>query len=202
MSKESIEFDEMRVDFIRELGNIGGASATTSLSILLNAQVKMSIPDVNILEFNELTEILGGTENLVVAVMSPIVGELNGIIMLVLEEEKAKNLADLLVEEKQLDFSELDLSALNEIGNILISTYLSALESLTNFKVRTVPPQLCIDMAGAILSVPAIEFGKDGDRALVIKSGFSNIEENISGYMILISDVHSYDKMYDSLGVR
>ncbi len=202
MSRESIEFDEMRVDFIRELGNIGGASATTSLSILLNAQIKMSLPDVSVLEFNELTEILGGRENLVVAIMSPIIGELEGIIMFILGEDAAKRLADLLVEEKQSDFSELDLSALNEIGNILIGTYLTALESLTNFKVRTMSPQLCIDMAGAILSVPAIEFAQGGDKALVIKSEFNSVEEDISGYMIVISDIHSYDKMYDSLGTR
>lgn len=199
-----IELDSMQRDFLTELGNIGGGCAVTSLSVLLNSSLTMAVPKVRVLEFSDLTEIFGGADSIVVAVLSPIVGDLNGMMMFVLEREKAKRLADALVKDGRAydEFTDMDLSAIKEIGNIIISTYLGSLESLTRFKIRTAPPEIGIDMAGAILSVPAIEFGNDGDRALVIEADFVDEELDIDGHIILLSEVHSYDKMYKALGVE
>ncbi len=198
-----IGLSKMKYDFLRELGSIGGGCATTSLSVLLNSQLTMDVPEVKVLSFLELTEMLGGAENLVVAVVSPIVGDLNGIMMFVLEADKARHLTNVIVEEdvSEVDFSDMDLSAIKEIGNIIISTYLASLEALTKFKIRTSPPEMSIDMAGAILSIPAIEFGEDGDQALIIESSFKEDKHDINGNIILISEVNSYDKMYKALGV-
>lgn len=200
----SIELDSIRIDFLREICNIGGGNAATSLSVLLNSELKIDIPKVKILEFNELTEMLGGAENLVAAVLSPVVGDLKGMMMFVLEEKHAKHLAHKLVsgENDSMTFSDIDLSAIKEIGNILISTYLGSLESLSTLQVRISQPELCVDMAGAILSIPAIEFGDDGDKALVLQTAFYDNADNINGYIMLISELHSYDRMYEALGIR
>ena len=63
-------------------------------------------------------------------------------------------------------------------------------------------PSLAFDMAGAILSVPAIEFGKLGDKALLIESQFKDMDVDISGYFILIPTLDSYSKILKSLGLR
>lgn len=96
--------------------------------------------------------------------------------------------------------TEMELSALNEIGNIITGAYLNSLSSLTNMKIFPSIPYLSIDMAGAILSVPAIEFGAIGDKILLIQSQFTD-DKVLDGYFILVPDVDSYDKIMASLGM-
>ena len=98
------------------------------------------------------------------------------------------------------DFGEMELSALKEIGNIIAGSYLSAISSMTNMTITSSIPYLCIDMAGAILSVPAIQFGKYGDKALLIQTEFGD-DVMIDGYFILIPEMDSYEKILRSLGI-
>ena len=98
-------------------------------------------------------------------------------------------------------FDDMELSALNEIGNIITGAYLSSLSTLTNMLITSSVPYMSIDMAGAILSVPAIEFGKIGDKALVIETEFGEDELLVDGYFILIPSLSSYDKILSSLGL-
>ena len=96
--------------------------------------------------------------------------------------------------------SEMDLSAIKEIGNIISGSYLSALSSMTNMAITSSVPYLAIDMAAAILSVPAIQFGQYGDNALLIQTEFGD-DVKIQGFFILMPDVESYDKILTSLGI-
>lgn len=95
----------------------------------------------------------------------------------------------------------MDLSVLHEIGNILSGAYLASISTLTNLKINQSIPYMTTDMAGAIFSVPAIEFGKMGDKALLIQSKIceDNIEAN--GYFIMIPTEESYSKILSSLGM-
>ena len=95
----------------------------------------------------------------------------------------------------------MEQSALMEIGNIISGAYLSSISELTNMKITSSVPYLAVDMAGAILSVPAIEFGKLGDKALLIESKFKDLDVDISGYFILIPTLESYGRILTSLGL-
>lgn len=196
--------DNVHLDILREIGNIGAGNATTALSQLINRRIDMGIPKVNISEFNELAEVLGGPENQIVGILLSVGGEINGMMMFVLETASAHHLINILMQ-KDIDnfdeFSEMDLSALSEIGNIITGAYLSSLSTLTNLKIIASVPYMAIDMAGAILSVPAIEFGKIGDKALLIQTDFGEGNESVFGYFILIPDMPSYETILNSLGI-
>ncbi len=197
--------DNVHLDLLRELGNIGAGNATTALSQLINKRIDMGIPVVSVLEFKELAEVLGGAENPIVGILLGVEGEVNGMMMFVLEQSAAHNLVNMLMGGQEIDnfedFTEMDLSALKEIGNIITGgAYLSSLSSLTNLKIIATVPYMAIDMAGAILSVPAIEFGKVGDKALLIQTDFGGQEESVFGYFILIPDMPSYSTILRSLG--
>lgn len=203
-------FDDMsqiQFDVLREVGNIGAGNATTALAQLIGGRVEMGVPTVELLEFKELAEVIGGAENLVVGVLLRLTGEVKGMMMFVLEKSSAKELVELLLhedeikEEGQEEFSEMALSVLHEIGNIIIGAYLSSLSTLTNLKIAMSVPHMAVDMAGAILSVPAIEFGKMGDKALMIESQFGKDDQLVSGYFIMIPDAKSYEKILKSLGL-
>jgi len=98
------------------------------------------------------------------------------------------------------DFDEMDMSALKEIGNIISSAYLSALSGLTNLTITPTVPYISIDMAAAILSVPAIQFGMVGDKALLINTEMGD-GMDISGYFILMPEGDSYEKILSALGM-
>ena len=198
------KLNTLHLDVLREIGNIGAGNATTALSKMLNKKVDMGVPKVNILELKNVADILGGPENLVVGILLDVSGEISGMMMFVLEQQSAHVLVNILMERDIHDiseFTELDISALQEIGNILTGSYLSSLATLTKLNIISSIPQMAFDMAGAILSVPAIEFGKVGDKVLFIETEFAEGIDHVTGYFILIPDNDSFEKILMSLGV-
>lgn len=196
--------DGMQFDILKEIGNIGAGNATTALATMLRLKVDMKVPQVALLDFKELPEILGGAENLIVGILLTLSGNIDGMMMFVLEYSAARSMVNLLMgQEKALDepLDEIEASALQELGNIITGAYLSSLSNLTNMSMNSSVPYIATDMAGAILSVPAIEFGKIGDKALLIETEFGEKNTSVNGYFILIPTMDSYEKILHSLGM-
>lgn len=196
--------DELQFDVLKEIGNIGAGNATTALSQLLNSKIDMKVPDVKLLGFKELPDMIGGAENIVVGILLTLEGDTDGMMMFMLEKHSAHHIINILLQKNLNsfeEFSEMDLSALSEIGNIIAGAYLSSISTLTRLTIISSVPYMAIDMAGAILSVPAIEFGKVGDKALVINTQFLEDDIEVNGYFILIPTMDSYIKIMSSLGL-
>lgn len=200
--------NNMQFDVLREIGNIGAGNATTALSQMINAKVSMNVPKVELLEFKELSDVVGGEERLVVGILFTLGGDIDGMMMFMMDKVASMHLVNILLgslhqsePSDNSDFSEMGLSALNEIGNIISGAYLSSLSTLTNLTITSSIPYMAIDMAGAILSVPAIEFGKIGDKALLIETEFGDMDNYVNGYFILIPTINSYSAILKSLGL-
>ncbi|MBO5209199.1 MAG: chemotaxis protein CheC [Lachnospiraceae bacterium] len=189
-------------DILKELGNIGAGNATTALAQMLQCKVDMSVPQVNLLEFKELGAVMGGEEQIMAGIYLGVEGDITGSIMFLLEKNSAKHLVGKLMgmTSEGEEFSEMEFSALKEVGNIITGAYLNSLSTLTNLVIYPSIPDLTVDMAGAILSVPAIEFGALGDRILLIQTQFFD-EVAIDGYFILIPDLDSYGRILSALGM-
>lgn len=190
-------------DVLKEIGNIGAGNAMTALSQMLQCKVDMKVPQVRLLEFNELGALMGGEEQLMVGVYLAVEGDITGSIMFLVRQDSAKHLVSKLMmgmESEGPELNEIELSAMKEVSNIITGAYLNSLSTLTNLKIYPSPPALAMDMAGAILSVPAIEFGTIGDHILLIQSQFYD-EIELDGYFILIPDLESYEKILSSIGV-
>ncbi|MBE0450169.1 MAG: chemotaxis protein CheC [Clostridia bacterium] len=202
-----IEFDKINngiiLDVLREIGNIGAGNAATSLATMINKKIDMKVPVVKLLDFDEVPELLGGPENVVCGIFFKFEGDINGSIMFVLDQPSAINLVDLLMPRDNSEFDEFTTSALKEIGNILAGSYIASLSGLTNLNIKISVPALAIDMAGAILSVPAIHFGQMSDSVLIIQNEFIETLEakSVDGYFFLIPDMDSYEVLLGSLGV-
>lgn len=200
-----LNFDEMSqeyFDVLRELGNIGAGNATTALAQMLQCKVDMAVPKVGLLEFKEVGEAMGGEEQIMAGIYLGVEGDITGSIMFLLEKGSARFLVSKMMgtQEEGEEFSEMELSALKEVGNIITGAYLNSLSTITNLKIYPTIPDMTIDMAGAIMSVPAIQFGEVGDRMLLIQTQFFD-EVAIDGYFILIPDLESYSKILSALGM-
>lgn len=194
---------DMYLDVLKEIGNIGAGNAMTALSQMMQCKVDMRVPQVRLLEFQEMGDVVGGEENTVVGVFLGVDGDITGSMMFMVDIESTKHLLEKVMPGMTTpgaEFSEMELSCVKEIGNIITGAYLNSLSTLTNLKIYPQPPEVAIDMAGAILSVPAIQFGIMGDKMLMIESQFFD-EIEINGYFVLIPDVDSYTKILTSLGI-
>lgn len=203
MSLDIDNLNNSMIDILKELGNIGSGNAATALATMIEKRVDMKVPQVKILEFKDVSNVLGGEETPVVGIYFEMTGELVGNIMFVLNLESAKNLTNIIFnrEDDDLSFTEMDMSALSEIGNILASSYINSLSIMTGLKLKVSVPALSIDMAGAILSVPAIQFGYIADNVLFIETQFEEGNNQVKGNLFLIPDINSFEKMLNSFGV-
>lgn len=204
MAELSLEqMSETYVDVLKEIGNIGAGNAMTALSQMLQCKVDMKVPQVKLLSLQDIGAMVGNEEQLMAGVFLGVEGDISGSIMFLIELEAAKNLIKKIMmgySSGADTFDEMEMSALQEVSNIITGAYLNSLSMLTNLKIYPTPPSTSIDMAGAILSVPAIEFGALGDKILLIQSQFYD-EVEIDGYFVLIPDMDSYKKILSSLGM-
>lgn len=208
MSKIDLnQLNDVQYDVLREIGNIGAGNATTALSQMLNQKMDMSVPKVELVPFNEISDVMGSEDQTVVGIMLGFEGDVEGMMMFLFDTKSAHHLVNTLMMrdkedgvEEEVEFSEMDMSALNEIGNIVSGSYLTAISKLTNLKMISTVPEMTIDMIGALLSVPASEFGKYGDKLLLIQSQFGELDF-VNGYFLMIPELDSYDKLLASLGV-
>ncbi|MCI9539880.1 MAG: chemotaxis protein CheC [Lachnospiraceae bacterium] len=196
--------NDIHLDVLREIGNIGAGNATTALAKLVNAKIDMKVPRVALVDFPHLSTTIGNEEELMVAVLVTLSVDINGMMMFMMDKKSAKFLIEQMLAgsgmEVSEEFGDMEMSVIGEIGNIISGSYLTALSSLLNMNIDMSVPYMAIDMAAAIISVPAIEFGKIGDEVLLIQTDFGD-DFDVNGYFILIPELESYGKILSALGL-
>jgi chemotaxis protein CheC len=164
----------------------------------------MLVPKVRLVPFEEVADTVGGNEKIILAIFLRVEGETSGNMFFLLSLESAKrmlqSIAGIEVEDSE-HFSEMELSALNEIGNILAGSFLTSLADFTKLSMSPTVPALAIDMAGAIVSYGLLEYGQMGDRAMLIDTKFLNGQDTIEGQFYFIPDPQSFDTIFSALGV-
>ena len=197
------------LDILREVGNIGAGNAATSLSKILGKRVDMTVPNVRIVSFDEMMDMVGGADNVIASIFLRIEGDAPGSIYFMLPIEQAEKYIELMTGEENFSFEEppypeLSVSALQELGNILSGSYLSALSDFTKLNLYPTVPALGIDMVGAILSYGLMEVSQVSDYAIVIDTAVSEQEEitdSVKGHFFLLLDPESFEKIFSALGV-
>lgn len=200
---------ELRMDALRELGNIGSGRAVTALSQLLKKKVNMRTPRTGILDFAELLEAWGGAERFMVVILVTVEGQISGRMFFLMEPETAQDVIALLLGESQeLDnLTEMADSLLLELGNILISSYFSSLADLTGLQMVVSTPRLCIDMLGAAIGEGISEVAAQTNRVLAIDAeildpeGGESQTPRIAGMFCFLPDPQSMEPLYQALGV-
>lgn len=203
--KKYEQLNDLHIDILKEIGNIGAGNAATSLSQMLMKKVEMSVPEVKILGFNEAADLMGGVENIVLGILTRMTKDIKGIVMFVLKRDFVCMVVESILGVSIENFEQINdmqFSALSEIGNIIISSYINSIASLTGLTIDVTVPALTIDMAGALLSVPAIEFANVSEKIIFIQDKFYTQDFAVDSHIFLIPDVDSLNKILDGLGIQ
>ena len=198
------ELNGLELDTIREIGSIGTGNAATALSSMLGCEVRISMPEVRIMGYNEAIDWIGGPEAITAGVLVHMSGELNGIMLSVQQLEFVNLVLERMMDrtvEHYEDLTELDRSALVEVGNIMISTFINALSGLAEITTHLTVPAFAVDMQGAILAVPMAEFGGQSDYIMTIGGTFICDGKEAPCRLLLSPDIRSLNFLLKKLGV-
>jgi chemotaxis protein CheC len=198
--------NDTHIDVLRELGNIGSGNAATSLSGLTGQKVRIEVPNVKILGFNDAMAFVGGPEKISVGLVVPLLGQVTGMILYLFGDSFVNAIVEGFFGHgidnlQDLADDEMSRSAMQEIGNIMSGSYVNALSLMSGLTIDIAPPEMRIDMAGAILSVPAVEFATVGDSVLFINDTFIMNDKKVDSNMILVPDIPSLNLIFEKLGV-
>lgn len=199
------DLNDMQLDVLREIGNIGSGNAATSLSTMLDRPVDIGVPRINILDYNQVVTALGGPEEMIVGLLLTLTGDVNGMMMFLLQKEFAHMTINALLGETLDDFAQIDdigYSAIKEVANIMAASYVNAISTMSGLSINISVPDMSVDMAGAILSVPAIHYANISDKIIFIEDNFVSSEENANSHVLMIPDVESLQKIMVSLGIE
>lgn len=200
-----MELNELHIDILKEIGNIGAGNAATSLSQMLSKRIDMNVPEVSLLDYENVINSIGGAENVVVGILVSFEGEIEGVILFLLKKEFVHMILNSLLGTELHSFediSEMEMSALSEIGNIMVSSYVNSISSLTNMAIDITVPSLNIDMSGALLDAVTAEFSEAADRVIFIREKYFCQEETIYSHMLLLPSMSSLEILLRKFGME
>ncbi len=198
-----INFTESQKDALKEIGNICAGNAATALSQLLERRVSIVVPRMLFLPIEEVPQAVGGDDVLVVGLILRVLGDMPSNIVFIFSQKDARALASLLTKKQISDVSimtDLERSALKEVGVILANAYLGALGSFVGLGLVPTTPELVIDMAGAIMDFILIELSCKSEFALLVESEFTEPTASITGHFFLIPNPEGLDLILRAIG--
>lgn len=190
---------ELQLDALRELANIGSGTAATALSSMLGRPVDISVPTALALPIADAVDAVGGGDELVTAVVLPLIGDLEAIALLLFSPQDAAELCGLLGVEAD---SEVGISALGEIGNILGSAYIGALTTMTGLAMEPRPPEMANDMLAAIVSTVLAAGAEKTDIALLLDSELAVEDAECSLSFMLAPGKEGVTEILSRLGLQ
>jgi chemotaxis protein CheC len=192
------QYTELQLDALRELANIGSGTASTALSSMLGRSVDISVPKAQALPFAEAVDAAGPAEQDITGIVLGIVGEMSGTVLLLVPPADADSLCRMLGVEPDDEYA---LSALGEIGNIVGTSYINALASMTGLDIEPTPPSTATDMLGAMVATVLAGHAHAGDVALMLDSNLLVEGEDCSISFFLVPEKGGVEELLSRLGL-
>ena len=197
------DLQEVQLDALREVANMGAGHAATALSQMTSSRILINVPRLQIVPLEDAAEVLGEPEAVVAAVMMHILGDLTGRTLLILPRESALRLAEILLRREPGSvgvLGELEQSAIKEAGNILCAAYVNALSDFMGMMVLPSVPSLVMDLCAAVLTTAYADFSAERDVVFSIETHFRmESSEAVSGHFLLLPDVSSLQVILESI---
>lgn len=198
------DLNEMQIDALREVGNIGAGHAATSLSQLLGRPIDVAQPALEIVPLSEVPAVFGGPEQLVAAVYSRLLGEIEGGILLMATRDDALRLADFMHDRdpgSSVSFGHSEEVLVNHVFSVLQSAYAASIGRLASLDVLPAEASFALDMAGAILEVATAYVGMTASSAALVRTRLSVEEHSVGVGLFFLPEPHSLEVILGKLGL-
>ncbi len=207
MAKRLMSYEDMNLqelDVMREISSIGTSHAATALSTMLQKEVRIAIPDVSILDYEDSVDRMGEPEEIVAATLVKMEKEVQGLMLFVFKLDLADAVLEKLMGKRYGSFEAMDemaYSALEEVGNIIICSYVNAFAKLAGMEIDLSVPGSTVNMLGGILTVPIAEYGYETDKLMYINAEFILDGKRLSDGLLMLPDIASLNRILEKLGV-
>lgn len=194
--------NNLELDALGELGNIGAGNAATALSQMIGSQVELSVPRVSIIPVQDIPRPIGGPETMVAGIYLKLFGDAPGRMLICLPQETVFPLLKLMfkdIRENIQELGEAEQSALKEMSNIVGCAYLNAMASFMGVQLVPSVPALAVDMVDAVVSAVMSEMAQINPRALLIEAEFSGLEGRLRLHMFYIPEQGSLDAVLHAI---
>ena len=194
------ELNAMHLDVLREIGNIGSGNAATSLASMLNTTVDIEVPTISLVNYDHVSQYLGGKDRRVVGLAVGLEGDIDGVMLHVVQRQFVSRIINTFYPKEINtldDINSMDLSAVKETSNITTAAYVNSLASLTNIT----PPTEYIDTVENVLSKVSSNFEAVGNQVIYSDENLIIAGSTIKSSMILILEIDSLKRLFDKMGI-
>ena len=203
---QEITLSDLQKDALQEVANIGVAHAATALSKMVNKEIDMGIPHVDLIPLEKTIDCVKN-EEVVVAVFLKISNELPCYSLLLISKESAFALSDALMgntpDPSKQTLSEMDESALKEVGNVMMCAFFDSLAELLQITLIPGPPAFAYDMPAAVLDYVLIQIGQVADQVLVFNTDVkTSKDQDFNINIFLVPEPQSIQIILNKLGMN
>jgi chemotaxis protein CheC len=192
----------LEVDTLKEIGSMGASHAANSLSAMIGEKVLIEVPRLAVIPVEEIPSFLGGHEERAAGVFVKYHGDLDATFMILFPLRASMEIAGVLLglqEGKRKDLSEMETSAIQEIGGIMASHFANALSDFLGFKIIPTSPAFSCDMVGAMMDFLTVDLGQRTEKTILFSTTFHSSSKEIEGYMFLAPEVGSLKKIFKTI---
>jgi chemotaxis protein CheC len=204
---DMLTLSDLERDALREVANIGAGHAATALSQMTSRKIMISVPEVSVRPLEEVAGLVGAPDSVIAGVLMHVMGDLTGRTLVVLGQESAYALCELLLRRNRTGaagFDAMEQSTIKETGNILCSAYMNALSDFLGMMLVPSVPALVVDLAGAVLTTAYLNFGHDRDAVFCVETTFriEGSERALTGQFLLMPDPPALAAIFDAIRIR
>lgn len=201
---DTIKLTDEQLDALKEVGNIGAAHASAALEQLIGKNIYITVPSAaHPLPLEYIPRALGKKDDLIVLLFFKIVGDADGSILIVFSKEQAMSISNILLgRDVGQEMDEDNESALKEVGNILTSTYLTALSTLVGFSLVPSIPYISQGTVTSVADSVLLDLRETSDYALVTDTEFLMEKKTLAGKCITLFGRDSFTSILKALGVH
>ncbi|MGO9750841.1 MAG: chemotaxis protein CheC [Solirubrobacteraceae bacterium] len=193
----SLGFNELQQSALREIANIGSGHAATALSQLLGRPVEIGYSEALLTVLAEAIDRIGAPMSRSAVVDTPIRAD-GGTVLLVFPDDTGEQLCQLLGTSLS---EEIGLTALQEVGNILATSYLNAIVEMTGMELAPEPPTVEVDLLGQLLAQSAASGGSPTDPTVLMRSQLTVEASTAKFSFLFVPRIGSVETLLDKLGV-
>jgi chemotaxis protein CheC len=191
---EIISFDQDLMEKLKSVADEGVKSAAYGFSDMIGRKIRVGKPTGRLVPILSIPEIVGDLDDDAVGIYLRFKGDLIGQIMMIIPDQKAMELVDLLMGLPQgttQHLGSLERSALGELGNLCGSSFLNSIAKIVDASFQPSPPAVIVDMVGAILDIVVATTGGVSEQVLLMQANFTVGDRCIEADFWVIPDMNT-----------